>query len=192
MHLNPQFDYQEFLQNSWQRAPRILRNFLSYEQLITSNELAGLSCENYSESRLVLENPPKNVKHGPFLEKLFEELPTENWSLLVQSVDFHHEQTRRIKTLFDFIPRWRLDDIMVSFSTPGGGVGPHFDHYDVFLIQGEGKRLWQLGETCDPTLLLTNHHTLTYSQIFQQRRSLFLKKEMLSTYLPIFLITELL
>ena len=96
MHLNPQFDYQEFLKNSWQRAPRILRNFLSYEQLITSNELAGLACENYSESRLVLENPPKNVKHGPFLEELFEELPSEDWTLLVQSVDLYDEQTRNI------------------------------------------------------------------------------------------------
>ena len=88
MHLNPQFDYQEFLKNSWQRTPKILRNFLSYEQLITSNELAGLACENYSESRLVLENPPKNVKHGPFLEELFEELPSEDWTLLFKVLIF--------------------------------------------------------------------------------------------------------
>ena len=176
MHLNPQFDYQEFLQNSWQRAPRILRNFLSYEQLITSNELAGLSCENYSESRLVLENPPKNVKHGPFLEELFEELPTENWSLLVQSVDFHHEQTRRIKTLFDFIPRWRLDDIMVSFATPGGGVGAHFDHYDVFLIQGEGKRLWQLGEKCDTNTSINKSSHLNLLSDFSAKEEFILEK----------------
>ena len=105
MQLNPQFDYQEFLQNSWQRAPRILRNFLSYEQLITSNELAGLACENYSESRLVLENPPKKVEHGPFLEEQFEELPAEDWSLLVQSVDLYDEQTRNIKRLLKLLLR---------------------------------------------------------------------------------------
>ena len=98
MHLNSQFDYQEFLKNSWQKTPKILRNFLSYEQLITSNELAGLACENYSESRLVLENPPKNVKHGPFLEELFEELPSEELDTFVQSVDLYDEQTRRIKS----------------------------------------------------------------------------------------------
>ena len=149
MHLNPQFDYQEFLQSSWQKTPKILRDFISCEQLITPNELAGLACEKFSESRLVMENPPKNVKHGPFEEKHFEELPSEGWALLVQSVDFYHKQTRHIKKLFDFIPGWRLDDIMVSFAAPGGGVGAHFDHYDVFLIQGEGKRLWQLGNLCD-------------------------------------------
>ena len=88
------------------------------------------------------KNPPKSVEHGPFLEELFEELPSEDWTLLVQSVDLYDEQTRNIKRLFDFIPGWRLDDIMVSFATPGGGVGPHFGHYDVFLIQGDGKRLW--------------------------------------------------
>ena len=176
MHLNPQFDYRKFLKNSWQKKPKILRNFLSYEQLITPNELAGLSCEKFSESRLVMENPPKKVKHGPFVEKLFEKLPAEGWSLLVQSVDFYHERTRQIKELFDFIPRWRLDDIMVSFATSGGGVGPHFDHYDVFLIQGDGQRLWQLGEVCDLNSMIDDSSQLNLLSEFSAKEEFILKK----------------
>ena len=153
-----------------------MRNFLSYEQLITPNELAGLACESFAESRLVQKNPPKNVEHGPFLEELFEELPSEDWTLLVQSVDLYDEQTRNIKRLFDFIPGWRLDDIMVSFATPGGGVGPHFDHYDVFLIQGEGKRLWQLGETCDHNTPINKSSQLNLLSDFSVKEEFILEK----------------
>ena len=176
MQLNSQFDYQEFLKNSWQKTPKILRNFFSYEQLITPDELAGLACESFAESRLVQKNPPKSVEHGPFLEELFEELPSEDWTLLVQSVDLYDEQTRNIKGLFDFIPRWRLEDIMVSFATPGGGVGPHFDHYDVFLIQGEGKRLWQLGETCDHNTPINKSSQLNLLSDFSVREEFILEK----------------
>ena len=176
MQLNSQFDYQEFLKNSWQKTPKIFRNFLSYEQLITPDELAGLACESFAESRLVQKNPPKNVEHGPFLEELFEELPSEDWTLLVQSVDLYDEQTRNIKRLFDFIPGWRLDDIMVSFATPGGGVGPHFDHYDVFLIQGEGKRLWQLGETCDHNTPINKSSQLNLLSDFSVKEEFILEK----------------
>ena len=176
MHLNPQFDYQKFLKNSWQKKPEILRNFLLDEQLITPNELAGLSCEKFSESRLVLENPPKKIKHGPFAEKVFEKLPAEGWSLLVQSVDFYHEQTRQLKELFDFIPGWRLDDIMVSFATSGGGVGPHFDHYDVFLIQGDGKRLWQLGDVCDLHTMIDDSSQLNLLSKFSAKEEFILEK----------------
>ena len=176
MQLNSQFDYQEFLKNSWQKTPKILRNFLSYEQLITPDELAGLACESFAESRLVQKNPPKSVEHGPFLEELFEELPSEDWTLLVQSVDLYDEQTRNIKGLFDFIPRWRLEDIMVSFATPGGGVGPHFDHYDVFLIQGEGKRLWQLGEACDCNTPIDKSSQLNLLSDFSVKEEFILEK----------------
>lgn len=176
MQLNSQFDYQEFLKNSWQKTPKILRNFLSYEQLITPDELAGLACESFAESRLVQKSPQKNVEHGPFLEELFEELPSEDWTLLVQSVDLYDEHTRHIKKLFDFIPGWRLDDIMVSFATPGGGVGPHFDHYDVFLIQGEGKRLWQLGETCDHNTPINKSSQLNLLSDFSVKEEFILEK----------------
>ena len=176
MQLNSQFDYQEFLKNSWQKTPKILRNFLSYEQLITPDELAGLACESFAESRLVQKSPQKNVEHGPFLEDLFEELPSEDWTLLVQSVDLYDEHTRHIKKLFDFIPGWRLDDIMVSFATPGGGVGPHFDHYDVFLIQGEGKRLWQLGETCDHNTPINKSSQLNLLSDFSVKEEFILEK----------------
>ena len=150
MNLNPNFDYKDFLKNFWQKKPKVIRQFISADKLITPNELAGLACEDFIESRLVTENPPRQVQHGPFGEELFRKLPEKNWSLLVQSVDHYHDGIRLIKELFDFIPRWRLDDIMVSYATTGGGVGRHFDHYDVFLIQGEGSRLWQLGELCGP------------------------------------------
>ncbi len=150
MNLNPNFDYKDFLKNFWQKKPKVIRQFISADKLITPNELAGLACEDFIESRLVTENPTRQVQHGPFGEELFRKLPVKNWCLLVQSVDHYHDGIRLIKELFDFIPRWRLDDIMVSYATTGGGVGRHFDHYDVFLIQGEGSRLWQLGELCGP------------------------------------------
>ena len=160
MNLNPNFDYQEFLKNSWQKKPRLIKQFISADKLITPNELAGLACESFVESRFLEENPPKKVQHGPFAEEFFGKLPSKDWILLVQSVDYFHNKTRLIKELFDFIPKWRLDDIMVSYATPGGGVGKHFDHYDVFLIQGEGSRLWQLGNPCGPETIIDNSSEL--------------------------------
>ena len=94
-------------------------------------------------------------------------MPKNNWTLLVQSVDQVNEKIFELQTLFDFIPRWRIDDTMVSFATPGGGVGPHFDNYDVFLIQGKGSRKWRIGQRCGCDSLLASDTNLSILADFQ-------------------------
>lgn len=89
------------------------------------------------------------MQHGPFDEQDFLSLKDNDWTLLVQAVDLWLPSVAKLKTPFGFLPRWRMDDVMVSYATDGAGVGPHFDHYDVFLIQGLGRRRWRVGERCD-------------------------------------------
>lgn len=115
---------------------------------IEPDELAGLACEPGIEARLVEEKGPNGaweVSHGPFDEATFERLPNGHWSLLVQAVDHYLPSVAALLDEFDFLPRWRLDDVMISYAPPGGSVGPHVDQYDVFLFQASGQRRWQLG-----------------------------------------------
>lgn len=109
-------------------------------------ELAGLACEADIESRLIIECGPRDwrVRHGPFDGGDFADLPQTHWTLLVQDVDKYLPQVSALIDRFDFIPTWRIDDIMVSYATDRGGVGPHTDAYDVFLMQGLGRRRWRL------------------------------------------------
>ena len=182
MNLKSNFDHKEFLKNSWQKKPKLIKNFLSADNLITPNELAGLACESFVESRLLTENPPMKIRHGPFREEIFGKLASKDWTLLVQSVDHYRDEVRFLKKLFDFVPSWRLDDIMVSYATPGGGVGRHFDHYDVFLIQGQGSRLWQLGKECGPNtgiddssgLNLVSEFSITEEFVLEQGDALYI------------------
>ncbi|HIX61604.1 MAG TPA: cupin domain-containing protein [Candidatus Halomonas stercoripullorum] len=142
-------DPAEFLRDYWQRKPLLIRGaFPDFESPLDPDELAGLACEEGVEARLVEENGPDGpwqVSHGPFDEAIFAELPERDWTLLVQAVDHYVPEVAELLEHFDFLPRWRLDDIMISYAPPGGSVGPHIDHYDVFLIQGLGQRRWQLG-----------------------------------------------
>ena len=106
-------------------------------RLCDPDELAGLACEPGVEARLVEENGPDGpwqVSHGPFDDATFERLSEGHWSLLVQAVDHYVPSIAALMDEFDFLPRWRLDDIMVSYAPPGGSVGPHIDQYDVFLL----------------------------------------------------------
>jgi len=121
---------------------------------ITPDELAGLACEEEVESRLVIGNVATRfqLEHGPFEEERFERLPRRDWTLLVQDVDKYVPDVARLLEPFRFLPDWRIDDIMVSFAAPGGSVGPHTDQYDVFLLQAQGRRRWQLSEQFSPTL----------------------------------------
>ncbi|WP_445157105.1 JmjC domain-containing protein [Halomonas sp. E14] len=139
----------EFLHDYWQRKPLLIRGaFPDFESPLDPDELAGLACEEGVEARLVEEDGPDGpwqVSHGPFDEAVFGELPERDWTLLVQAVDHYVPEVAELLANFDFLPRWRLDDIMISYAPPGGSVGPHVDQYDVFLIQGLGKRRWQLG-----------------------------------------------
>ncbi|MEC8437231.1 MAG: cupin domain-containing protein [Pseudomonadota bacterium] len=141
----------EFFQEYWQQKPLLIRQALpGYISPISPDELAGLALEEEVESRLV-EGGSNNwsLRHGPFTEQDFLDLPEQDWTLLVQAVDLWVPQVQQLLECFDFLPPWRLDDVMVSFACPGGSVGPHFDQYDVFLLQVEGTRRWNIGGYCD-------------------------------------------
>ncbi len=140
---------QRFLAEYWQRRAVVLRQALSPECLkLAPDELAGLACEPDIESRLICRTGDTewSLQHGPFDETVFGTLPERGWTLLVQDVDKHLPDVAALLDAFDFIPDWRLDDIMISYAVDGGGVGPHIDHYDVFLIQAAGRRRWRLSD----------------------------------------------
>ncbi|MCX7627101.1 MAG: cupin domain-containing protein [Methylophilaceae bacterium] len=145
----------QFLREYWQKKPLLVRQaFPGFGDALTPNELAGLACEEGAQSRLVLESRGKwRVEYGPFPEERFARLPKKGWSLLVQGVNHFLTEGADLLQRFDFIPTARLDDLMVSFAPDGGGVGPHFDSYDVFLLQGYGKRLWRVSEQTDMALV---------------------------------------
>lgn len=142
---------QEFLTHFWQKKPLLIKQgFSHFEDPLDANELAGLAMEDAIESRIVTNhNNDWQTHQGPFED--FDLLTEENSTLLVQAVDHWHPEAAQLLEPFRFIPNWRIDDLMISFSTPNGGVGPHLDQYDVFIIQGEGKRHWRVGLP-DPTL----------------------------------------
>lgn len=145
---NPDFDASEFLSDYWQQKPLLIKNYFSdFSDPLAAEELAGLALDETVESRLVqvTEDQRYQLQQGPFDEEVFPALGERNWSLLVQAVDQLVDEVADLKLAFPFLPSWRIDDVMISFATPGGGVGPHFDHYDVFLVQGQGRRRWQLG-----------------------------------------------
>ncbi len=145
-----QLDKQAFLSQYWQKKPCVFNNaFADFPNFLSPEQLAGLSLEEDIESRLIQFNPALQqwqLSHGPFASEDYSQLPDSNWTLLVQSVDSWIAETRALLEHFNFIPKWRFDDLMVSYATDQGGVGPHFDNFDVFLIQGSGKRRWRVGE----------------------------------------------
>src|SRR3990167_8152 len=146
-----------FLRDYWQKKPLLIRNaFPDIEGLLEPDELAGLALEEEIESRIIIERSPVDweLRHGPFTEKTFKTLPQTHWTLLIQALDHYVPQIADLLEHFDFVPNWRIDDIMASFAPFGGSVGPHYDYYDVFLIQAHGQRRWQLGQTCDDTTAL--------------------------------------
>jgi 50S ribosomal protein L16 3-hydroxylase len=140
---------ERFLTEYWQKKPLLIRNALpDFTCPITPEELAGLACEEGVESRLIQERgeAPWQVKHGPFTEEDFLALPDSHWTVLVQEINKHVPEFALLQERFTFLPNWRLDDVMVSFAPDQGTVGPHADNYDVFLIQGPGRRRWQLSD----------------------------------------------
>lgn len=145
----------QFIEEYWQKKPLLVRNaFPGFGDMLSPDELAGLACEEDVQSRMVLNSRGKwKLEHGPFAEDRFARLPKKDWSLLVQGVNHHLPKADELLHEFDFIPRARLDDLMVSFAPDGGGVGPHFDSYDVFLLQGLGQRLWRISGQEDMTLV---------------------------------------
>lgn len=138
-----------FLRDHWQRRPLLTRVSGDFEPPLSAEELAGLAMEEDVESRLVRgTGNDMRLEHGPFEETAFR--GDEPWTLLVQCVDHYVPAVASLRKLVAFLPAWQIDDVMVSYATDGGGVGPHYDNYDVFLLQGEGQRLWRLGQRCKP------------------------------------------
>ena len=151
------FGPEQFLAEYWQKKPCLIRQaFEDFKPLLDGDDLAGLACEEMAESRLIsgsFEALDWQVKPGPFDETDFSTLPEENWTLLVQDVEKHYAPLQALVQQFNFIPNWRLDDLMISYAVSGGSVGPHADQYDVFLLQAAGTRRWQIAESFDPELL---------------------------------------
>src|SRR5690554_368227 len=144
---------EEFLRDYWQKKPLLIRQAIpGFTPPLDIDELAGLTLEETVESRLVMEQGPESpwqLFNGPFEESFLQNLPEKDWTLLVQAVDHLLPEVGELLKAFDFLPSWRVDDLMISYAPEGGSVGPHFDYYDVFLLQASGKRRWQLGQPCD-------------------------------------------
>lgn len=140
---------QDFLTHYWQKKPLVLRSAIpNFIPPLSPDELAGLAMEEDLESRIIIQTPGQPVewtlKRGPFSEKEFEQLPLSHWTLLVQGVDRVVPEVAALLDHFNCLPQWRFDDVMISYATNHGGVGPHYDHYDVFLYQAQGRRKWYL------------------------------------------------
>ncbi len=161
----------QFLKDYWQRKPLLVRQAIpGFESPISPDELAGLALEEEVESRLVIEHGahPWELRRGPFEEDTFSQLPERDWTLLVQAVDQFVPEVAELLEQFRFLPSWRIDDVMISFAAPGGGVGPHYDNYDVFLLQGHGRRRWRIGQMCDSDSALLEHADLRILADFAQ------------------------
>ncbi|MEQ9546628.1 MAG: cupin domain-containing protein [Marinobacter sp.] len=145
----------DFLRDYWQKKPLVIRQaFPGFQCPVSADELAGLACEEGVESRIVIENDegkPWQLHNGPFSPDRFSTLPEQDWTLLVQGLDHWVPDIADLLDNFRFVPNWRLDDIMASYAPKGGSVGPHYDQYDVFLLQAQGHRRWTFGGHCDHT-----------------------------------------
>ncbi|MCS6997303.1 MAG: cupin domain-containing protein [Casimicrobiaceae bacterium] len=157
-----------FMRRYWQRQPLLIRQALpGFIDLAEPQALMRLAESREVESRLVLREAGRwHLEHGPFRRNRWQRLPERRWTLLVQGLNHHLRAADQLLRQFDFIPRARLDDLMVSIAAPGGGVGPHYDSYDVFLLQGRGIRRWRLSTQRDlqldpraPLRLLRNMRT---------------------------------
>jgi 50S ribosomal protein L16 3-hydroxylase len=144
---------ENFLERHWQKSPLFMPRAMPADlPQLGADELAWLATLDDVESRIIFsrhEGDTTNyrLEHGPFDDYVFASLPPRDWTLLVQDVEKHLPDFRRFIEAASFIPDWRIDDLMVSFAAPGGGVGPHRDNYDVFLCQGAGRREWRIAQT---------------------------------------------
>ncbi len=145
----------QFFSRYWQKRPLVVRNAISgFTDLLPQADLFRLASDDDIESRVVRHDAGRwTLEHGPFALSAFKRIPAANWTLLVQGLNLHNQRADKLLRLFNFIPYARLDDVMVSYAVPGGGVGPHTDSYDVFLLQGSGRRLWRVGRVRNPELL---------------------------------------
>ncbi|MDP1679964.1 MAG: cupin domain-containing protein [Candidatus Nitrotoga sp.] len=146
---------EEFLRDYWQKKPLLIRQaFSQFNGLLDQSQLFALACTEDVQSRLVTQRHGQwQVQDGPFKATKFDSLGKSKWTVLVQGVNQHLPTAAALLKNFNFIPHARLDDLMVSYAPKGGGVGAHFDSYDVFLLQGSGHRRWQISAQQDHTLV---------------------------------------
>lgn len=149
--LNLGVETEVFLQKYWQKQPKLMRQALAnFACPISANDLAGLACTEGSLARIVQGSGKRfSVASGPFSDASFASLGSSNWTLLVQEVDQWDRNVRELLRCFDFLPRWRIEDVMVSYAVRGGSVGAHVDQYDVFLLQARGQRRWQIDDRAE-------------------------------------------
>ncbi len=148
---------EQFLKKYWQKKPLLFRKaFPDFVDPLTPDELAGIAMEEGVHARLIREREGKKswtLRKGPFPEDLLRTLPKKDWTILVSNLEQWTDEAAAILDHFPFIPHWRCDDLMASFAPVGGTVGPHIDSYDVFLIQGQGKRRWQIADIAKPEFI---------------------------------------
>lgn len=145
----------EFLRDYWQKKPLLIRGALpDFNGLLSPKQAIELACTEDVQARLITQRHGQfDLQQSPFTAKDFKGLSKIQWTVLVQGLNHHLAAATALLKLFDFIPHARLDDLMVSYAPKGGGVGPHFDPYDVFLLQGMGHRRWQISTQADRTLI---------------------------------------
>ncbi|WOJ95939.1 cupin domain-containing protein [Congregibacter brevis] len=162
-----QLDVEDFLAKHWQREHLFIpAGFQNFEVPADADELAGLAIEEEVDGRIVSADEGHwHQERGPFTAESYER--GGSWSLLVQSVDQYWDETAELLRAVEFLPTWRLDDIMMSYATDGGSAGPHYDNYDVFIIQGEGQRLWQIGGACNASSSLMENTDLRLLSDFE-------------------------
>lgn len=147
---------EEFLRDYWQKRPLLVRNAMpGFTGLIEPDALFKLAGDEDVSARLVFQKDHRwELERGPFARKDFKSARRSPvWTLLIQELNHYLPAAEALLQQFDFIPHARLDDLMVSYATPGAGVGPHFDSYDVFLLQGWGRRRWQISAQADLALI---------------------------------------
>jgi len=144
----------QFMRRHWQKKPLLVRQAIAeFKPPVLRSELFALAAQEGVESRLVqLAKGVWKLRHGPFSRRALPALQQPDWTLLVQGVDLHNDAVHALMQQFRFVPEARLDDLMISYATNGGGVGPHFDSYDVFLLQAHGRRRWRIGRQKDLAL----------------------------------------
>lgn len=161
-----QMSQNEFLTQYWQKKPVVIKQgFKDFVDPIATDEFAGIAMEETVQSRLVSKKDGQwQAEFGPF--ESYEHLGDRDWSLVIQALDNFSEEAAELIEPFRFLPHWRLDDLMASFATQGGGVGPHVDNYDVFICQGSGKRHWRVGDKGQHTEVIA-HEALLHVEPFE-------------------------
>ena len=144
----------QFMRRHWHKKPLLVRQAIpNFQPPVLRPEMFALAAEESVESRLVQQiKGGWKLRHGPFARSSLPAMSQREWTLLVQGVDLHNDAVHQLMQQFRFVPEARLDDLMISYATDGGGVGPHFDSYDVFLLQAHGRRRWRIGRQKDLTL----------------------------------------